>query len=73
MIVLQLSLHCSSYKENAHRLQRIFRDRPLSPLQSAVYWTEYLLRHKGAPHLMSAAVTMPFYKDALLDLSLIHI
>lgn len=66
-------LYNSSYKENAHRLQRIFRDRPLSPLQSAVYWTEYLLRHKGAPHLMSTAVTMPFYKEALLDVIAFYI
>jgi glucuronosyltransferase len=56
----------SRYRENA-RLSRIFRDQPLTPLQQAVYWTEYVTRHKGAPHLCSAVLDLVWYQYVLLD------
>lgn len=40
----------------------------MSPMDTAVYWTEYIIRHKGAPHLRSAAVGMPWYKYYLIDI-----
>jgi len=35
-----------------------FRDRPMSPAESVVYWTEYVIRHKGAPHLKSHSLNL---------------
>ncbi|XP_061400894.1 UDP-glycosyltransferase UGT4-like, partial [Musca vetustissima] len=29
-----------------------FRDRQNTPMQTAIYWLEYVLRHRGAPHLI---------------------
>jgi len=55
------------YKQKAKELSEAFRDRPLSPLETAVYWTEYVIRHKGAPHLRFAAVGMPWYQYYLID------
>ncbi|EDW04020.1 UDP-glycosyltransferase UGT5 [Drosophila grimshawi] len=40
------------------RFSQLYRDRPVTAKQSVVYWTEYVLRHKGAPHLQSPAVHM---------------
>lgn len=31
-----------------------YRDQPMTPAQTGVYWVEYVVRHKGAPHLHSA-------------------
>ncbi|XP_046684814.1 UDP-glycosyltransferase UGT5-like isoform X1 [Homalodisca vitripennis] len=56
------------YKENAQRISRIFRDRPMSPADSAVFWVEYVLRHRGAHHLRSAATQLSWYQLALLDI-----
>ena len=56
-----------SYKENAIRVQKAFKDRPLSPLDTAIYWTEYVIRHGGAPHMRSAAVDLAWYQYILLD------
>ena len=39
----------------------------MSALDTAVYWTEYVIRHKGAHHLKTAAVHMPWYQYLLLD------
>ncbi|XP_046684815.1 UDP-glycosyltransferase UGT5-like isoform X2 [Homalodisca vitripennis] len=56
------------YKENAQRLSRIFKDRPMSPADSTVFWVEYVLRHRGAHHLRSAATQLSWYQLALLDI-----
>lgn len=45
----------SSYPKKARELSDLFHDQIDKPLDRAVYWTEYVLRHKGARHLRSAA------------------
>lgn len=50
-----------SYKEKVRALSIHFRDTPDTSLNTAVWWTEYILRHKGAHHLRSAATNMPWY------------
>ncbi|CAH1402288.1 unnamed protein product [Nezara viridula] len=57
----------SSYKENALKRSKIMKDRPLSIMDNAVYWLEYVLRHRGAHHLRSAAVELSWYQYLLLD------
>ncbi|KAL0269106.1 UNVERIFIED_CONTAM: hypothetical protein PYX00_006941 [Menopon gallinae] len=52
------------YTENAKRLSRIMRDRPMPPLEQAIFWTEYILRN-GAP--ASAAPLLRWYQHLLLD------
>ncbi|XP_049943024.1 UDP-glycosyltransferase UGT5-like isoform X3 [Schistocerca serialis cubense] len=60
-------LNIPRYRGNARRLSRIFHDRPVKPLDQAVYWTEYVIRHQGAPHLRSAALDLAWYQYLLLD------
>lgn len=55
------------YIQNAKSTSVIFKDRPISPVQSVVYWTEYVVRHKGAPHLKSHALNLAWYQYFLLD------
>lgn len=42
-------------------------DQPTKSLDKAVFWIEYVIRHKGARHLRSPAIDAPFYKYYLLD------
>jgi len=56
-----------SYALNAKKLSNRFKDRPMNATESAVYWTEYVIRHKGAKHLRTAAVGMPWWKYYLVD------
>jgi glucuronosyltransferase len=60
-----------SYTQNTERISRLFRDRPLSPLDTAVYWLEHVIKHKGAPHLQSPAAVSPWYQYYLIDVGLI--
>jgi len=39
----------------------------MSPEQSVVYWTEYVIRRKGAPHLKSHGLNLTWYQYFLLD------
>lgn len=55
------------YKQNALAVARIFHDRPMSPLDTAIFWTEYVIRHGGAPHMRSAALHLSWYQYLLLD------
>lgn len=68
---LRAVLEQPNYMENARQTGRIFRDRPLSALDTAIFWTEYILRHKGAPHLRSAALDLTWYQYLLLDITVI--
>ncbi|CAG7724754.1 unnamed protein product [Allacma fusca] len=60
-------LNETSFKEDAQRLSSIFRDRINSPLETAMYWIEYVMRHKGAHHLRSAARKLNFFQYHSLD------
>lgn len=64
--VLEL-LNNKKYSENAKNAMKIFKDRPMSPKSLVVYWTEYVLRHHGAPHLKSCALNLKWYQYYLLD------
>ncbi|XP_065220396.1 UDP-glucosyltransferase 2-like isoform X2 [Planococcus citri] len=57
----------TKYQENVIRWSNIFKDRPVSALDEALYWTEYVIKHRGAPHLRTAAADTPFYQYLLLD------
>lgn len=56
-----------SYKENAMRLSRIHHDQPVKPLDRAVFWVEYVMRHKGAKHLRVAAHDLSWFQYHSLD------
>ncbi|XP_049762257.1 UDP-glucosyltransferase 2-like [Schistocerca cancellata] len=57
------------YRERARQLSVLFRDRPRPPLEEAVYWVEYVIRHQGAPHLRSAALDLAWYQYLLIDVA----
>lgn len=64
---LRKVLHDPSYEQRMKRLSAIYRDRPQTALETAVWWTEYALRHQGAPHLRCASLDLRWYQRCLLD------
>ncbi|XP_048220644.1 UDP-glucuronosyltransferase 2B31-like isoform X3 [Perognathus longimembris pacificus] len=56
-----------SYKENAMRLSRIHHDQPVKPLDRAVFWIEFVMRHKGAKHLRPAVHDLTWLQYHSLD------
>ncbi|KAJ8256688.1 hypothetical protein COCON_G00188400 [Conger conger] len=55
------------YRDNMRRLSRLHRDRPIEPLDSALFWIEFVMRHGGAGHLRTESYRMPWYAYHNLD------
>nr|XP_012805792.2 UDP-glucuronosyltransferase 2B1-like [Jaculus jaculus] len=64
---LRTVLNDPSYKENAMRLSRIHHDQPVKPLDRAVFWIEFVMRHKGAKHLRPALHDLSWFQYHSLD------
>ncbi|KAF2905636.1 hypothetical protein ILUMI_00538 [Ignelater luminosus] len=55
------------YRANVKWRSEIMHDEPIKQLDKAVFWTEYVIKHKGAHHLRSAALSLSWYQYLLLD------
>lgn len=61
-------LENQKYKQAIGQFSTLYRDRPMTAKQSVVFWTEYILRHQGAPNLQSPSVHMNFIQLNNLDI-----
>ncbi|XP_072541458.1 UDP-glucuronosyltransferase 1A5-like isoform X3 [Salminus brasiliensis] len=64
---LRKVINDKSYKEKMTKLSAIHKDRPVEPLDLAVFWTEFVMRHKGAEHLRPAAHELNWVQYHSLD------
>jgi glucuronosyltransferase len=55
------------YKENIKKLRELVYDQPMTSRERAVWWTEMVIRHKGAKHLEYPGRLVPFYQKYWLD------
>ncbi|XP_068427344.1 UDP-glucuronosyltransferase 1A1-like [Clinocottus analis] len=55
------------YKDNIQKLSALHKDRPMDPLNLSVYWTEYVMRNKGAKHLRSTVYDLNWFQYFCLD------
>jgi len=56
-----------SYAANAKQLDQLLRDQPQDGVEKAIWWIEYVIRHKGAKHLRSIAADLPLWQYLMLD------
>ncbi|KAM3962164.1 UDP-glucosyltransferase 2-like [Aphomia sociella] len=57
------------YREKITELTKIYHDRPVPPGAELLHWVEHVIRTRGAPHLRSPALHIPFYQKYYLDLA----
>ncbi|XP_013168679.1 PREDICTED: UDP-glucuronosyltransferase 2B31-like [Papilio xuthus] len=60
-----------SYKDNVARLRSLMQDQAQPPLERAMWWINYVIRHGGAKHLKSPSSNLPwteYYEIELLTL-----
>ncbi|XP_051800930.1 UDP-glucuronosyltransferase 2A2-like isoform X1 [Acanthochromis polyacanthus] len=67
---LRLVLNEPSYRMNMQRLSRLHRDQPITPMDNALFWIEFVMRHKGAAHLKPASLRMSWYSYHSVDVAL---
>ncbi|KAH8400897.1 hypothetical protein KR009_001681, partial [Drosophila setifemur] len=56
------------FRNTVKQASKVFRDRPLGAMDTAMYWINYVIEHRGAPHLVSVGVELPWYQFYLLDI-----
>ncbi|XP_058473697.1 UDP-glucuronosyltransferase 2C1-like [Solea solea] len=67
---LQAVINQPSYKTNMQYLSELHRERPVSPLSTAVFWVEYVMRHGGARHLRLASQELNWFQYHSVDVVL---
>ncbi|XP_041801435.1 UDP-glucuronosyltransferase 2A2-like [Chelmon rostratus] len=55
------------HKQNMLKLSQLHHDKPMKPLDTAIFWIEYVMRHKGAAHLRTESYQLPWYAYHSLD------
>ncbi|CAH1801037.1 unnamed protein product [Owenia fusiformis] len=57
------------YTENARKASDLFKDNPVSPRETLLYWVNYVIKHDGADHLKSQGMkNLSWYQYFLLDI-----
>lgn len=56
-----------TYRQRAKQLSDVYRDRPQTAMDTACYWIEYVIRHKGAAHLHYQGAELNFFQNEMLD------
>ncbi|XP_043930958.1 UDP-glucuronosyltransferase 1A1-like isoform X1 [Protopterus annectens] len=64
---LEAVINTTRYKDRMMELSAVHKDRPVEPLDLAVHWIEFVMRHKGANHLRPAAHDLNWIQYHSLD------
>ncbi|XP_026274905.2 UDP-glycosyltransferase UGT5-like isoform X1 [Frankliniella occidentalis] len=57
------------YLKAARHTRTLIHDQKETPLERAVWWAEYVGRHRGAPHLRSPARDLYWHQVMMLDIA----
>lgn len=55
------------------KIEKSFKDEPMKPIDQAIYWVEYVIRHGGAEHLKSDSIGLNDLQFFLFDMSLVFL
>ncbi|CAH2000423.1 unnamed protein product [Acanthoscelides obtectus] len=57
----------SIYHKRVKEFAKLLLDEPVPGVEKAIWWMEYVIRHKGAKHLRNPIVDIPLYQYLMLD------
>ncbi|KAJ8924523.1 hypothetical protein NQ315_007321 [Exocentrus adspersus] len=60
----------SSYSRNIQKKSNLLRDQPMVPIDTAIYWAEFVMRHNGSKHLQNKSMRLNKFQNLLLDVAL---
>lgn len=55
-----------NFRQNAEQISKDFKDVPMTPMDTAVFWIEYIDRH-GKNALRSPIVDLSWWQSSLFD------
>ncbi|XP_053359524.1 UDP-glucuronosyltransferase 2A1-like isoform X2 [Clarias gariepinus] len=56
------------YMEHICEISSLLHDTPIKPMDSVIFWLEFVMRHKGAAHLRTESYKMPWYAYHNVDI-----
>nr|ACZ97420.2 UGT39A1 [Zygaena filipendulae] len=68
--VINKMLNDDRYLKRAREISIRFKDRPMPPLETALWWIEYVIRHKGAEFMKTPTLQMNYFAYHMLDVYL---
>lgn len=66
-------LETKSYTKNAQKVSKLFQDKPMKPLETAIWWIEYVMRNPDAPIYRSPTLDLGFLASNNYDILLVCI
>lgn len=66
-------IHDPKYRNEVKNRQRLLMDQLETPLDRAIFHTEYVIRHNGAKHLQSPSRQMGVIQYYLIDVAIITV
>ncbi|XP_023312103.1 UDP-glucuronosyltransferase 2B15 [Anoplophora glabripennis] len=63
----------SSYSEKIKKKSVLLRDQPMKPIDTAIYWAEFVMRYNGSKHLQNKGMSLYRFQNLLLDVVLVFI
>ncbi|XP_023025286.2 UDP-glucosyltransferase 2 [Leptinotarsa decemlineata] len=57
----------SKFKKQLEKAKNILLDQPVTGLNKAIWWIEYVLRHKETTHLRTPSADMSFFQYFMVD------
>ncbi|XP_025198939.1 LOW QUALITY PROTEIN: 2-hydroxyacylsphingosine 1-beta-galactosyltransferase-like, partial [Melanaphis sacchari] len=59
-----------TFKDKSTIQSKVYKDQPMTPLDRAIYWIEYVIRNDGAKYLKSSSIGLNTAQYFLFDVSL---
>lgn len=60
-------IYCFRFQRRVKQVSKAWHDRPMPPLEAAIYWTEFAARHSNIT-FRTAAADVPLYQHFYLDI-----
>jgi len=61
-------LNNGSYADATRKWSKLFRTRPQPPLETAMWWVDYVMRHKTGKHLHPIGMSRTWYERRMLHI-----
>lgn len=58
------------YAENSKKVSKLFKDKPMKPLETALWWVDYVIRNPNLDHMKSPTLETGFFVAYSLDIVL---
>lgn len=72
-LIILIIINLYSYVKAVQQRSKLYHDQLQTPLERAIYWTEYAIRHNGTEHLKLSSRNLTCYQRALIDVYLVLI